>query len=325
MRRNVQCAFAAVAGVALLVSAASAAAIQSFQASGSFSLEVTGDSNLGGALPSFPGTVSLSPPPGATVHKAFVYAGDWNNSGATLDLVFDTSPNLPANPIAIDAAFQTLYGYRWDVTSFVLPGPASYNFTIGLDTFFNSQGNQIPGAALVVVWNNPAVLNSTVTINDGALQVGENTPTIVDTESMTFSGMPAGSTDLHLFTISDDAAGTNEDIKYNSVSVGGPIDENLGLGASVVSLANLTSTSPANNVVSVTSSADHFGWIASVAIVPEPASATLLLVGLPILAATTWRTARRRRRRTCQTARQSRHRPNWRANRAVHSSRCGSA
>ncbi|MCH7705083.1 MAG: hypothetical protein IIB61_08225, partial [Planctomycetes bacterium] len=227
MLRKVHCAVTSLAVLALLAPAAWAAAIQSYQATGQFSLELAGASNPPGAFPTMASSFSLSPPVGATVHKAFVYTGDWNNSGATLDLVFDTSPNLPSGPIASDAAFTTLYGYRWDVTSFVVGVAMSYNFTIGFDVSSTAQGQQIAGAALVVVWNDPSALNSTVTFVDGALQVGETTP---DTETMTFSGMPAGNTDLHLFTVSDDAAGTNEVIKYNGNSVGGPIDENVGLG-----------------------------------------------------------------------------------------------
>jgi hypothetical protein len=227
------------------------------------------------------------------VQKAFVYAGDWNNSGVALNLAFGAAPMpFSAFPISSDAAFLTLYGYRWDVTAWVAPVPQSYSFSIGAT---GSMGNQMPGAALVVIWNDPMAPTSTVTIVDGALQVGENTPTVTDTETMTFTGMPSGSTMLHLFTISDDAAGSNEVIKYNGLSVGGPIDENLGLGASVISIGNLTSLSPANNVVSVTSPADHFGWIMSATIVPEPGSVALGLLGLPAFAAAIWCRARRRR------------------------------
>jgi hypothetical protein len=89
--------------------------------------------------------------------------------------------------------------------------------------------------------------------------------------------------------MSDDMMGTNEVVDYNGTSVGGPIDENLGLGSSLISIGGLTSLSPANNVVSVTSSADHFGWIVTAAFVPEPTSATLLALALPILAAAAWR------------------------------------
>jgi hypothetical protein len=290
MLRSVHRAIALLALLALLAPPVSGGVLPGYQATGQLGMEASGYSNPAGALSSISGTLSVSSiPVGATVQKAFVYAGDWNNSGVPLDLSFNFSPALSASPINSDAAFSTLYGYRWDVTSLVLGVPTSYNFSIGLT---GSAGNQMPGAALFVVWSDPLAPTSTVTFVDGALQVGEITP---DTETMTFSGMPAGNTDLHLFTISDDAAGTNEVIKYNGLAVGGPIDENLGLGASLISISNLTSVSPANNVVTVTSPADQFGWIVSATIVPEPTGTTLLLLGLPILAATVWRRTRRRR------------------------------
>jgi Protein of unknown function (DUF3344) len=293
MRCSLRGALASLSLLALLVSEVSGGTLQSYQATGTLGLEVAGYSNPAGALPFFGGTLSLSQiPAGAIVQKAFVYAGDWNNAGAALDLSFNFSAPITSGPMNTDGGLSTLYGYRWDVTPLVLGAPAAYTFSIGNT---GTMGNQMPGAALVVVWSDPTAPTSTVTIVDGALQVGENTPAVPDTETMTFSGMPAGTTDLHLFTISDDAAGSNEVIDYNGNTVGGPIDENLGLGASVISLSNLTSISPANNVVSVTSPADHFGWIVSATLVPEPSSATLLFLAIPILAATAWRRAGQRR------------------------------
>jgi hypothetical protein len=292
VKRSVPRAVAPLVFLTLVAPHAWGGTTQSYTATGQLGMEVTAVSNLAGALPSLSSTFNVTQiPAGAMIQKAFVYAGDWNNGGANLDLVFGASPTLGPMSIQSDAVFATLYGYRWDVTNWVLNmAPAAYNFTIGA----NTSGNQIPGAALVVVWSHPLAATSTVAIVDGALQVGENTPTLSDTEMMTFTGLPAKTTRLHLFTMSDDMMGTNEVVDYNGTSVGGPIDENLGLGASLTSLYNLTSLSPANNVVSVTSTADHFGWIVTAALVPEPASATLLLLGLPILAA--WRGVHRRRK-----------------------------
>lgn len=296
MTRSRAWAVTSVAMFFLLAAAAHGGTLPGYSATGQLGLEVTGvSSNPIGPMSSLSGTLSVNQlPAGAIIQKAFVYAGDWNNSGATLDLKFGTSPNLAGNPINSDAAFSTLYGYRWDVTPYVINANMSYSFTIGLDVGLMPQGNQIPGAALAVVWSHPNAGISTVSFVDGALQVGENTPTITDTETMSFSGLPAGGTTLHLFTISDDAVGTGETIDYNNVTVGGPIDENLVLGASLISIGNLTSQSPANNVVSVTSPNDHFGWIFSAVIVPEPATANLLLLAVPLLAAAGWRRARRR-------------------------------
>lgn len=292
MKRSVHRAFASLVLLTLVATHAWGGTTQSYTATGQLGMEVTALSNLAGALPSMSSTFNVTQvPPGAMIQKAFVYAGDWNNGGAGLDLVFGASPPLGPVSIQSDAAFATLYGYRWDVTNWVQNfAPTAYNFTIGA----NTSGQQIPGAALVVVWSHPLAPTSTVAIVDGALQVGENTPTFPDTEMMTFTGLPAMTTQLHLFTMSDDVVGTNEVVDYNGTSVGGPIDENLGLGASLISIGGLTSLSPANNVVSVTSSADHFGWIVTAAFVPEPTSATLLALALPILAAAAWRSVSRR-------------------------------
>jgi hypothetical protein len=296
MARSRAWALASFTSLALLVSSARGASLQGYTATGQLGMEVEGYSSFVGALPFLSGTFNVSQIPiGATVQKAFVYTGDWNNSGVPLDLKFGVSTNIPALPNNNDiTGFFSLYGYRWDVTAFVVNANMSYNFTIGLDQLGNAQGNQIPAAALAVVWSDPTALSSTVAFVDGALQVGENTPTVTDTESMTFSGLPAGSTALNLFTISDDATGTGEVIKYNSLPVGGPIDANLGQGGSVISIGNIASQSPANNVVSVTSSADHFGWIFSAVLVPEPGTATLISLAIPLLAFAAWRRARRR-------------------------------
>lgn len=297
MNRLTAAAVAALASFAVLTTTAPGATVPGYQATGTLGMEVTGvgwTTGLG-AVSSLSSTFNVTQIPfGAVVQKAFVYSADWNNGGATLDLKLPSSPYLPGSPINSDSAFATLYGYRWDVTPYIMNTPLSYSFTIGLDAGMMPQGSQIYGAALAVVWNDPSAGVSTVSFVDGALQVAENTPTL-DSESMTFTGMPAGNTTLHLFTVADDSAGSDEVIKYNSVSVGGPIDENLGNGASVVSISNLTSQSPANNVVSISSSLDHFGWIFSATIVPEPATTTLLALAAPLLAFAAWRRARRRK------------------------------
>lgn len=267
------------------------AIIQTFQATGNLGLEVSAVSNLAGALPAMSGTFSLSQiPPGAMVQKAYVYSHDWASS-ASLNLVFGTSPVLPATPFQSDTStiINQLYAYQWDVTPFVIPAPLSYSFTIGYAVPIGTQGNQIAGAALAVVWQDPLAPQSTVTLMAGAQQVGENTPLITDTETVTFSNLPAGSSTLYLFTASDDVLGTGETVLYNGNLVGGPIDENLGLGASLLSI-NTTSLA-GSNTASITSPADHFGWILAATIVnptvvsepvvPEPGTWILFAAGLP--------------------------------------------
>jgi hypothetical protein len=192
MNRSVHWPFATFVWLTLFALHAWGGTTQSYTATGQLGMEVTAVSNLAGALPSMSSTFNVTQvPPGAMIQKAFVYAGDWNNGGTGLDLVFGASPPLGPVSIQSDAAFATLYGYRWDVTNWVQNfAPTAYNFTIGA----NTSGQQIPGAALVVVWSHPLAATSTVAIVDGALQVGENTPTFSDTETMTFSGLPAKTT-----------------------------------------------------------------------------------------------------------------------------------
>ncbi len=275
-----------LASVAMATSSARAGTMQSYQATGNLGMEISAVNNAPGALPAMSGTFTLSQiPPGAMVQKAYVYSADWASS-VSLNLSFGSSPGFftAASPFQSDTStvINQLYAYRWDVTPAIVSAPMSYSFNIGYAIPIGVQGNQIYGAALVVVWQDPLAPLSTVTIVDGALQVGENTPTVVDTETMTFSGLPAGQTSLYTFTVADDAAGTSEVVQYNGNTVGGPVDENLnftmGAGASLL-VMNATSVAGANTV-SITSPADHFGWVFSASIVPEPTSLCLLSVGL---------------------------------------------
>jgi hypothetical protein len=207
---------------------------------------------------------------------------------------------LPIGPMASETTLAAvLDGYRWDVSPYIMGAPGSYSFTIGYNVPPpGTQGNQLGGAALVVVWSSPLVPVSTVTIVDGAIQVGEHTPTLTDTETMTFSGLPAGSTSLYTFTVSDSGGPmfTGETVDYNGNTIGGPIDENLGLGASL--LAMNAPSLPGSNTLSITSPADHMGWIFSAAIVPEPSTSVLAAAGLLGIAGFAARVSRRTRTAT---------------------------
>jgi hypothetical protein len=263
--------------LALLLSAtcsapggASAALLQSFQATGPLGLEVAGASNLGGALPTFSGTITLSGiPPGAIVQKAFLYTNDWASSGS-LDLTLNSAFIGLATPFSSDTTtiITHLFAYRWDVTPFVHT-PGSYTVAIGQ----TSRGNQIYGAALAVVWLDPLAPTATVSILDGARQVGERGP---ETESASFTTLPGGPTTLWVFTVADDSASSGEVVSYNGAAVGGPLDENLGLGASVLQMG--TTSIPGTDLVSITTGLDHFGWLLAATRVSAPGAPTLLFV-----------------------------------------------
>ncbi|MGQ0633800.1 MAG: PEP-CTERM sorting domain-containing protein [Planctomycetaceae bacterium] len=279
-----------VAFPALTARVAAGALVQSFQSSGNLGLEVVAvDANpILGTASSLTGTFSLTQVlPGATIVKAFVYSHDWGSGGGATLSSFGLPPPAGSPPLAAIAfqsdtsVFPLLFAYQWDVTSFMGPvvPPTSYSFTINSANAFG----QLAGAALVVVWQAPQTPFSTVTIVDGARQVGETvflTPPSPDTEAASFSGLPAGPTNLYLFTVSDDSNGSNEVVRYNGTTVGGPLDSNLGFSASLLQL-NVTSVAGSNSV-SITSPGDHFGWILAASIVPGspvPEPGTLAVFG----------------------------------------------
>jgi hypothetical protein len=263
-----------------LATQAPAALTQSYQATGNLDVIMVGVQ--GSAAPTISGTFSPVLPPGAVPVQAFVYTADWQSPGGNpLDLTFAGAPVLPdATPVTDSSSSPNLHGYRWDVSLSVLaPGP--YSFGIGS----NGNGSQIFAAALLIVYSLPSLPSSTVVIHDGALQVGEGGA--ADTESTTFSALPAGPTDLWIFTQADGGPIPGaEQILYNSNVVGGPIDGNLGLNGSVF---NISTTSLAgSNTAAVTSTGlDHYGWdVAVVVVTPPPAAVPELpTAGLIVFAA----------------------------------------
>jgi hypothetical protein len=262
-------------GLVALPHPAPAGFMQSYQATGNLGLDVSAVDNTGAPMVDrISGTFMLSQVPiGATIQKAFVYTNDW--MGGNLTLTLNTIGQPGPGTFTDMTSVLTLTSYRWDVTTFLQMQPVlPYAFSIQSS---NSQ-SQIAGAALFVVWQDPSAPLSTVTVVDGARIVGETAP-MVDTESATFNGLPAGLTSLSLFTVSDDMFGTGETVRFNGGPDHGPLDGNLG---SVASLLQFSETSQAgNNTVSISSGNDIFGWLTSAAVtpVPEPASFALLFSG----------------------------------------------
>ena len=280
----------AIAGMLLACLSCSSSAqggfVQSYQAAGNLGLYSAGVSST--QLTSVSGGFDLSQLPiGSTIQQAYLYTADWRTSALQLTInsqavgvVPTTASDTPIGPVQ----FATLTSTRWDLTSTlsVLP-PAPFTFAIQS----NNTQSQLQAAALFIVWSDPSAPMSTVTIVDGAQQVGERTqlnPPTADTESINFTGLPAGSTALSMFTVSDDNFGTGETVRYNGGADHGPLDGNLG---NVASLLQFSDTALAgSNSLTVTSSQDHFGWIASASVVttsvtpvPEPASLGLITMG----------------------------------------------
>ncbi|UCH84008.1 MAG: hypothetical protein JSW50_16515 [Candidatus Latescibacterota bacterium] len=248
--------------IALLTTHTSLAAfIQTYQATGNLQVEVAGAANL---VPPAMGTVTLTGIPSGTIKRAYFYATQTNNT-LGLSLTFNGAPLGTAGPYASEALLITLSTYRWDVTSSIIPGVASYGFSV-LD------GMGIPvavaGVGLVVVWEDVSEPLRTVTIVDGVKQVGESG---AETESMTFTGLPSGNTTVWIFTTDDDSS-TGETVSYNAVNIGGPLIGNLGLNASVL---QMTGTSVlGSNTLSISTVTDHLTWVLGVTAIgqsPVPA------------------------------------------------------
>jgi hypothetical protein len=236
--------------IALLSPRASMAGFtQTYQATGNLHLEVTGAAGLG--LPAM-GTVTLANAPQGTIKKAYLYATQTNNT-LGLSGTFGGAPLPITAPYASEALLITLSTYRWDVTSNIVPGVLSYSFTVVDDM---GMPVSVAGVGLAVVWENAGTEPiRTVTIVDGVKQVGENG---AETELMTFTSLPAGSTTVWVFTTDDDAS-LGETVSYNSSNIGGPLIANLGLNASVLQMTG-TSVS-GSNTLSIYTSTDHLTWV----------------------------------------------------------------
>jgi hypothetical protein len=229
--------------------AARAGFLPQLQLTGNLHLEVTGAASL---APLGTGTLTLATAPQGIVQKAYLYATQTSNT-AGMAGTFGGLPLAGVGPAASDMQLVTISTYRWDVTTMIIPGVTSYSFTLtdgmGMPAF-------VAGVGLLVVWDDPSTQPfRTVTIVDGAQQVGENGS---ETESMTFTTVPAGTTSVWVFTTDDDAS-LGEVVSYNGVGIGGPLIGNLGLNASVLQMpANSQSGS---NTLSIFTQSDHLTWV----------------------------------------------------------------
>ncbi|HZL84650.1 MAG TPA: hypothetical protein VFD07_04650 [Candidatus Krumholzibacteria bacterium] len=246
-------------GLVLSVTAAHADLGTTFQQTGNLALEVTavagGNSVVAG------GTMVLSRLPAtATVVKATLYASQINN-GVGLHATFAGNNLGTVGPAASDSENNVFYAYQWDVTARLVPGVTFYTYSV-------NGGNTIAGVALAVVWEDINEPTRMVAIVDGMLQVGENG---AETESADIENLGHGATKVSIFTVLDDTINTGETVAYNDSIIGGPIDRNLGVLASLLELDcdSFTGT----NRLSIWTDTDHMGWmIAGVEVTMPPVS-----------------------------------------------------
>ncbi len=208
-------------------------------------------------------------PAGSSIVAAYVNTNSWFDPGASQTLIFN------GNGMGSTTAYETstspfgdVFDYRWDVTS-QISGNGFYSFDV-------SNCSQLYMASLYVVYSDPSLPAGSVHTYEGAEHVGEGHTT--DSYSFNLTGAAAGPAYFQIVTQADDTATTGEKIFYNGNLVGGPIDNNLGPNASMIS-------SPVvNNGVSETISIDTFGdWFGlHVALVTTtiPAPGSLALLGM---------------------------------------------
>ncbi len=271
--------------ITVLSTSANAALIQTFQGTGNYGLEVTalgfGGSSTNDSITN--GTLNLASYPGsATAVQAYLYAYDSNNPG-TVTGSFNGQSLLggtSVGPNGTGVGFSTLYSYRWDVTSLMIPGVTNYGWSFAeVADQFNQQGHNISMALLAVVYSDPSLPTSTATIIDGMEYVGITNP---DTKFVNFSSLPVGSNKLFAATYFDDAMNTGETISFNGSLVGGPLDQNLSLNGSLTQMSGTSGTG--TNKMSITTGADQFGWgLAAALTTPVPIPASLWLFGFGLL------------------------------------------
>ncbi len=260
-----------------------ASLVQAYQGTGNYELEVAA---VGfGAAPtvaSTTNTLNLSVLPGsATSVQAYLYAYDINQSGGMTASFNGTTllGGTPIGPYASDSGFSTLYTYRWDVTSMIIPGTTNYSWSFSESPI---QGNSIAMAALAVVYSDPSLPTSTATIYDGMTYVGNTHP---ETETINITGLPAGSNKIFAATFLDDnnnpPGSTGETVTFNGSTIGGPLDKNLSLNGSLLQMTG-TSGGTTNTPMSISTQSDEFGWTlaATLTTVPIPPAIWLFGTGL---------------------------------------------
>ncbi|GMU29663.1 MAG: PEP-CTERM sorting domain-containing protein [Fimbriimonadaceae bacterium] len=255
---------------ALVGSPALSALTPSFQVQGHVAGQLVADSSQTGG---FNGayTFSLSGMPASSVVlKAYLYGSAFAAQGSANATFAGTNFGAPTNT-GSDGGFTW---YRWDVTGFVTVN--------GVHAAQLNIVGQLYGAALGVIYNDPSLPLGDVAISDGGIELSEVFQ--LEQGQTIFNGFAANPGKLSVFTVGDDNSSSNERLDFNSATVGGPFDGNLGSAASLVH-ANVTTTGGAE-VVDMYANGDHMAWQVAMlqSAVPEPASLIALAFGFGALA-----------------------------------------
>jgi hypothetical protein len=246
---------AAIIAVVGLTSDAVAALTTSFVSEGAVSAEVAAFASAGGSSTS--GVLTLTRvPAGATIEQAWLYGDDGLGTGIPV-ASFNGVVLGPGIFLGSNTHHRT---FRWDVTA-LIAGNGTYQASAsGFGTNY--------GLGLVVAFRHSSLPTGQVVINDGAGELAHGT---TFSESTIFNA-PAGPATLWLYTNGDDPGPppvTGEEILFNGTVVGGPIDANLGLRASLFAIP-VSATGGPNTLeirTPVSGSADNFNWPVAVLVV----------------------------------------------------------
>lgn len=213
-------------------------------------------------------------PAGSTIVAAYVHTNDWFNGGAAHNLTFNG--NGVGSVTAWESSpssFGDVYDYRWDVTS-LISGNGSYSFNV-------SGGSQIYMASLHVVYSHASLPMGSVHTYEGAEHVGEGHTT--DSYSFNLANAAAGPAYFQMVTQADDTSTTGEQIFYNGNLVGGPIDQNLGPNASMISSPVVNNG--VSETISINTYGDWFGMHVALVTTTIPAPGSMGLMSVAALAA----------------------------------------
>jgi hypothetical protein len=265
-----------VAMLMLSVCPARAAMQGIFTFTGNIGYELSGFGQPSGPMAMGNATLSTLPP-GAVPIVGFAFTNDFPPGGGFLDasVTNPASQNFQiaqgAPPTAGDPQpIAQVFGYTFGVPPVAITGNGQYAFNV-TPSLVGGNANQISGVGLLVIYMDPLQPLSTITVNAGVLSMGTGgNPNV---QSTTFAGplIGAGAGRLSLLTLADDTFTSGEQIRFNGTPIGGPIDANLGINASVFNF-NVTTVGGGNDVATMTSQGDIFGWHVAVlqSPVPEP-------------------------------------------------------
>jgi hypothetical protein len=279
--------------VCLCAPAARGAMSLGFQKTGQLGYELVGFGQASTNF-SFNGNVFLgNMPPGAVIEYAAIYTNDFNPGGGAIDISLTdpamnttgvVSNQLPTSQSPVTGGLA--FGWEIPLNPLSIIGNGQYTISISPNALFGN-ASQMAGAGLLVVFSDPTLPQSTVTVMHGAEYLDASAGFTSASVSFSESGgstIGVGSGQLSVMTFADDAfdppMSPNELVQFNGTTVHTGLDGNLNPNASIVTTGVSTLAGNNANSATVTAGGDIFSWHVAVlqSPVPEPGSVLLLVL-----------------------------------------------